>query len=77
MIPTHAGFVATELCKQLLEKGFNVTGTVRSTQTSRVGVLKKLSDTLPGNLELVEADLTTPGSFDSAVRGCVYVFHTA
>lgn len=32
---------------------------------------------LAGTLELVEADLLTRGSFDSAFEGCKYVFHTA
>ena len=28
-------------------------------------------------LELCEADLQIPGSFDDAVKGCQYVFHVA
>ncbi len=30
-----------------------------------------------GNLELFEADLTTPGSYDAAVKGANYIFHVA
>jgi nucleoside-diphosphate-sugar epimerase len=39
--------------------------------------LLKLGDALPGRLELVEADLLQEGSFDDAVEGATYVFHTA
>lgn len=37
----------------------------------------KLGEALPGRLELVEADLMQDGSFDDAVEGATYVFHTA
>ena len=69
-----AGFVASWLVRELLEKGVLVRGTVR-----RVASADHLR-ALPGaveRLELVEADLTVPGSFEAAVRGCTVVFHTA
>lgn len=72
-----SGFVATELVKQLLEKGYNVSGSVRTVNSSRVDTLKCLSAALPGHLELVEADILVPGAFDKAVQGCTYIFHTA
>ena len=68
------GFVASWLVKQLLERGITVRGTVR-----RVASADHLR-ALPGaaeRLELLEADLTLPGSFEPAVRGCAVVFHTA
>ncbi len=52
------GFVATELIKQLLSKGYNVRGTVRSlSDTGKMQHLTKLGNALPGNLELQEANL--------------------
>ena len=70
--------MATELIRQLLLKGYNVTGTVRSlTDISKVSHLQKLGDALPGHLELREADLLVDGSFDDIVKGSTYVFHTA
>lgn len=69
-----SGFVASWLVRELLEKGVLVRGTVR-----RVASADHLR-ALPGaveRLELVEADLTVPGSFEPAVRGCAVVFHTA
>ena len=67
------GFVASWLVQQLLERGIVVRGTVR-----RIASADHLR-ALPGveRLELVEADLTVPGSFGPAVRGCATVFHTA
>ena len=72
-----SGFVATELIKQLLEKGYSVVGTVRSSASNRSKHLKKLEVALPGSLQLVEADLLVPGAFDTVVQECTFVFHTA
>ena len=69
------GFVASWLVRQLLQRGdVTVRGTVR--HVASADHLRAL----PGasqRLELVEADLTVPGSFEPAVRGCAAVFHTA
>jgi nucleoside-diphosphate-sugar epimerase len=43
-----SGFVATELIKQLLAKGYNVRATVRSTTGEKVKPLIKLAEALPG-----------------------------
>ncbi|KAK9810012.1 hypothetical protein WJX72_003318 [[Myrmecia] bisecta] len=73
-----SGFIATELVKQLLEKGYNVRGTVRDvSNTEKVQHLKALGDALPGQLSLHAADLLKEGSFDEVVQGARYVFHTA
>jgi len=69
-----SGFVASWLVRELLERGLTVRGTVR-----RVSSAPHLQS-LPGaaeRLELVEADLLAPASFDAAVQGCGTVFHTA
>ncbi|CAL8468857.1 g8398 [Coccomyxa elongata] len=72
------GFVATELVKQLLEKGYNVRGSVRSlSNADKVQHLIKLGSALPGKLELTEADLLEEGSFDGVVQGSNFLFHTA
>lgn len=72
------GFVATELVKQLLEKGYNVRATVRSTADEyKTAFLTSLGAVFPGKLQLCEADLMVPGSFDGAISGATYVFHVA
>lgn len=71
-------YVATELVKQLLEKGYNVRGTVRSTSNEdKIEHLIKLGEALPGTITLHEADNLVEGSFDDVVKGARYVFHTA
>eukprot|EP00899_Mesostigma_viride_P007394 jgi/Mesvir1/16656/Mv10193-RA.1 len=81
LVTGATGYIAAELIKQLLERGFSVRGTVRSLTSEHARAarehLQRLASALPGKLELVEADLEVPGSFHSAVAGCRYVFHTA
>lgn len=73
-----SGFVATEVIAQLLAKGYQVRGTVRSTKDQdKVAHLKALGEALPGVLTLHEADLLKAGSFDDVIEGADYVFHTA
>lgn len=73
-----SGFIGSELCKQLLLKGWEVRGTVRSlAKAEKVEHLRALGDALPGKLTLHEADLLVDGSFDEVVKGADYVFHTA
>ena len=73
-----SGFVATEVVKQLLEKGYSVRATVRSLSSKeKVEHLQLLGEALPGKLTLHEADLLKPGSFDEVVKGADFVFHTA
>ena len=72
-----SGFIAAHVVRELLEGGYRVRGTVRSTKN-----LDKYSylTSLPGaeeRLELVEAELLNEGSYDSAVMGCEYVIHMA
>ena len=72
-----SGFIASHLVKILLERGYTVHGTVRS--TSNATKTQHLLN-LPGaadRLKLFEADLLQEGSFDTAVAGCSVVFHTA
>lgn len=74
-----AGYIASHLVAQLLAGGYRVRGTVRSLRKEKEKDLAHLR-ALPGaseRLELVEADLMKPGSFDAAVAGCEYVMHTA
>nr|XP_043625818.1 uncharacterized protein LOC122597268 [Erigeron canadensis] len=72
-----SGFIASWIVKLLLDRGYSVHATVRS-----LGDPKKTEhllglDGANERLSLFEANLTEEGSFDSAVNGCVCVFHTA
>lgn len=72
-----SGYIASFVTKALLEKGYLVRGTVRNpAQSAELAHLRNL----PGageRLELVRADLLTPGAFDAHVDGCDFVLHTA
>ena len=74
-----AGYIASHAVAQLLARGYRVRGTVRSLRKDKEKSIAHLR-ALPqadSHLELIEADLMTPGSFDAAVAGCEYVLHTA
>ncbi|KAH9534830.1 hypothetical protein CY35_17G024000 [Sphagnum magellanicum] len=69
-----SGFIASWLVKLLLQRGYNVRGTIRNLEKA------KFLLQLPGasdRLKLFSADLLEPGSFDEAVAGCDGVFHVA
>jgi dihydroflavonol-4-reductase len=71
------GFVAAQLVKDLLARGYTVHGTARGlSDPSRVAHVTSL----PGaaeNLKLFEAELLTPGAFDDALAGCELAVHCA
>jgi dihydroflavonol-4-reductase len=72
-----SGFIAAHIVRELLERGYRVRGTVRSLRTpEKYASLTQLPGA-PDRLELVEADLLKPGSYDGAVSGCDVVMHTA
>ncbi|XP_057867741.1 putative anthocyanidin reductase isoform X2 [Cryptomeria japonica] len=72
-----AGYIASWLVKDLLERGYTVNATLRDPGDERKS--RPLLD-LAGaedRLKLFQADLLKEGSFDSAVEGCEGVFHVA
>ncbi|MGH8916586.1 MAG: SDR family oxidoreductase [Acidimicrobiia bacterium] len=77
LVTGATGFIAAEIVHRLLDAGYRVRGTVRDLDKTKAdGHLTGF----PGadeRLELVEADLLTPHAFDTAVKGCASVIHTA
>ncbi|MEW2301062.1 NAD-dependent epimerase/dehydratase family protein [Streptomyces sp. NPDC006655] len=73
-----SGFVGSHLVRRLLERGYRVHATVRSTSdAAKVRPLWDLQEAFPGRLVLFRADLLRDGSFDEAFHGCATVFHVA
>jgi len=69
-----SGYLGGHVVKTLVDKGYHVRGTVRSLKdSSKIDELKKLFP----SIKLYEADLLKMGSFDEAIAGADYVFHTA
>jgi len=66
-----SGFVAAEIIGQLLESGYAVRSTVRNKE--KAGDLQSVFP----SLQLFEADLMKPGSFDDCFNGVDYVIHAA
>lgn len=76
LVTGATGFIASHLIRELLDRGYRVRGTVRDlSKPEKVAHLRALEGS--ERLELVEADLTRPGSFHEPARGCEGVFHTA
>nr|RBR02306.1 hypothetical protein FVER53263_10141 [Fusarium verticillioides] len=78
MVTGGSGFIAIHLVNQLLQAGYNVHTTVRDlTNTRKVQPLRDLQEKYPGKLDLFEADLLKPGSFEPAIKDCSVVHHVA
>ena len=73
-----SGFIAKHIALQLLQAGYPVRGTVRSSQKGdklRATLSKAGADV--SRLEIVIADLTRDEGWDEAAAGCEFICHTA
>jgi nucleoside-diphosphate-sugar epimerase len=71
-----SGFLASELIKQLLEKGY----TVHATSTSDLSNIKAIAACLPGTLHAFPVSKNSSSDITpllEAFSGCSYVFHTS
>ncbi len=73
-----SGFIGSWITRELLAAGVTVHATVRDrTRQDKVGHLHELAASLPGKLELFDADLLKDGGFTEAFAGCRAVIHAA
>ena len=73
-----SGFIASHVAAKLLDKGYNVRGTVRNlNKGARIVDALKAAGHNTGNLELVEADLKSDAGWKEAVQGCRFIQHIA
>eukprot|EP00775_Hariotina_reticulata_P006027 gene6027-6265_t len=72
------GYVASELIKQLLARGYDIKATIRSAP-ERLQYLQELAHASDGSLQLFQVpDLEQPSeALDNAIAGSEYVFHVA
>lgn len=78
LVTGGTGYVGSWIVKKLLEAGYTVRMTVRDkSRTSKYAALQEIADQSPGTLELWEADLLVPGSFDAAAKGSDAIMHVA
>ncbi|KAJ4751709.1 hypothetical protein LUZ62_086114 [Rhynchospora pubera] len=72
-----SGFIASWLVKLLLHRGYTVRASVRDPSDPKKTEHLRALDRASERLHLFKADLLEEGSFDTAIAGCVGVFHTA
>ena len=80
LVTGASGYVAGRCILRLLGNGYHVRGTLRSSKRAAQvrGWLTKEQGTDPGDaLSFVEAELTNPKGWDSAMEGARYVLHVA
>lgn len=67
------GFIASEIIKQLLERGYKVHGTVRDpSDAEKVSHLHAFVNSK--NLRLFRAELDQPASFEEAFKDCQVMY---
>ena len=75
------GFLGSHVLKSFLEctaQQFSIRGTVRDPKNKvKMQPLEESLGEAFNQVELVQADLNDPDSFDKAIEGCDYVVHTA
>jgi len=78
LVTGGSGYIASWLCKFLMEEGYHVRATFRDRKNAqKFEHLQRIDDEAPGTLEIWEADLLDPTSFDNVIDGCKVVFHVA
>ncbi len=78
LVTGATGYIASWVIKQLLEKGHTVHATVRDLNKKKsFAHLEKIANQSSGSLQLFQANLLEPGSFDQAMHGCEVVLHMA
>jgi dihydroflavonol-4-reductase len=76
LVTGASGFIASHVVQQLLEAGYRVRGTVRSSTHDSSAHLKSLAGASE-RLELVAAELLDPDVWPQVVNDCDYIMHMA
>ena len=77
LVTGGTGYIAGELIKQLLAKGWTVHATVRSKVKSERVLRDRLGNPGEARLKIFEAELMDDAGWAEAVSGCTHVAHVA
>ncbi|MCZ8136900.1 MAG: NAD-dependent epimerase/dehydratase family protein [Porphyrobacter sp.] len=77
LVTGATGYIAGELIRQLLAKGWTVHGTVRSAAKSEAALRARLGNPAPDAFRLFEAELMSDKGWAEAMEGCTHVAHVA
>lgn len=77
LVTGATGYIAGELIRQLLAKGWTVHGTVRNVAKSEAALRARLGDPSQTAFRLFEAELMSDRGWAEAMAGCTHVAHVA
>lgn len=77
LVTGGTGYIAGELIRQLLAKGWTVHATVRSKARSEAKLRERLGNPGEDRLQVFEAELMSDAGWADAVAGCTHVAHVA
>lgn len=77
LVTGATGYIAGELVRQLLARGWTVHGTVRNVARSASALRARLGNPPPEAFRLFEAELTRDSGWAEATAGCTHVAHVA
>ncbi|MFM7378937.1 MAG: NAD-dependent epimerase/dehydratase family protein [Erythrobacter sp.] len=77
LVTGATGYIAGELIRQLLTKGWTVHGTVRNVARSEAALRARLGNPSSAVFRLFEAELMSDRGWAEAVAGCTHVAHVA
>ncbi|MFA6219568.1 MAG: aldehyde reductase [Erythrobacter sp.] len=77
LVTGGTGYIAGELIRQLLAKGWTVHATVRDKAKSEAGLRARVGSPGEDRLRVFEAELMNDAGWAEAVAGCTHVAHVA
>jgi nucleoside-diphosphate-sugar epimerase len=77
LVTGATGYIAGELVRQLLAKGWTVHGTVRNVAKSEAGLRARMGNPSVDAFKLFEAELMSDAGWAAAAAGCTHVAHVA
>lgn len=77
LVTGATGYIAGELIRQLLAKGWAVNGTVRNVARSEAGLRARLGSPSADRFRLFAAELMSDDGWAAAMEGCTHVAHVA